>query len=118
MGGAATMIGDPPNILIASATKFTFVDFVLNLTPIILIIVAFSLGLIWLLYRGKMRVSNERRAKIMEYNDKNLITNHKLLWITLSVVGLMLRPLFSKNLAPGKRYYRYGCRSYTCFCGE
>ena len=99
MGGAATMIGDPPNILIASATKFTFVDFVLNLTPIILIIVAFSLGLIWLLYRGKMRVSNERRAKIMEYNDKNLITNHKLLWITLSVVGLMLLAfIFQKPL--------------------
>ncbi len=99
MGGAATMIGDPPNILIAGATKFTFVDFVLNLTPIILIIVAFSLGLIWLLYRGKMRVSNERRAKIMEYNDKNLITNHKLLWITLSVVGLMLLAfIFQKPL--------------------
>ncbi|MDD3869833.1 MAG: sodium:proton antiporter, partial [Candidatus Cloacimonetes bacterium] len=62
-------------------------------------IVAFSLGLIWLLYRGKMRVSNERRAKIMEYNDKNLITNYKLLWITLSVVGLMLLAfIFQKPL--------------------
>ena len=99
MGGAATMIGDPPNILIASATKYTFVDFVLNLTPVILIIVIFSLGLIWFLYRGKMRVSNERRAKIMEYNDKNLITNHKLLWITLGVVGLMLLAfIFQKPL--------------------
>jgi len=99
MGGAATMIGDPPNILIASATKYTFVDFMLNLTPVILIIVIFSLGLIWFLYRGKMRVSNERRAKIMEYNDKNLITNHKLLWITLGVVGLMLLAfIFQKPL--------------------
>ncbi len=47
------MIGDPPNILIASATKFTFVDFVLNLTPIILIIVAFSLGLFGFYTEGK-----------------------------------------------------------------
>lgn len=49
MGGAATMIGDPPNILIASATKYTFIDFFLNLTPAIVIIVIGSLGLIWLL---------------------------------------------------------------------
>lgn len=93
------MIGDPPNILIASATKYTFVDFSLNLTPAIVIIVIGSLGLIWLLYRGKMKVSNERRAKIMEYNDKNLITNPKLLWITLGVVVLMLLAfIFQKPL--------------------
>jgi len=99
MGGASTMIGDPPNILIASATKYTFVDFFLNLTPAVVIIVIGSLGLIWLLYRGKMYVSNERRAKIMEYNDKNLITNPKLLWITLGVVVLMLLAfIFQKPL--------------------
>jgi len=99
MGGASTMIGDPPNILIASATKYTFIDFFLNLTPAIVIVMIGSLGLIWLLYRGKMYVSNERRAKIMEYNDKNLITNPKLLWITLGVVGLMLLAfIFQKPL--------------------
>ena len=99
MGGASTMIGDPPNILIASATKYTFIDFFLNLTPAIVIVMIGSLGLIWLLYRGKMKVSNERRAKIMEYNDKNLITNPKLLWITLGVVVLMLLAfIFQKPL--------------------
>jgi len=99
MGGASTMIGDPPNILIASATKYTFIDFFLNLTPAIVIVMIGSLGLIWLLYRGKMYVSNERRAKIMEYNDKNLITKPKLLWITLGVVGLMLLAfIFQKPL--------------------
>ena len=99
MGGASTMIGDPPNILIASATKYTFIDFFLNLTPAIVIVMIGSLGLIWLLYRGKMYVSNERRAKIMEYNDKNLITNPKLLWITLGVVVLMLLAfIFQKPL--------------------
>ncbi len=57
MGGETTMIGDPPNILIASATKYTFIDFSLNLTPAIVIIVIGSLGLIWLLYRGKCMLS-------------------------------------------------------------
>lgn len=99
MGGASTMIGDPPNILIASATKYTFIDFFLNLTPAIVIVMIGSLALIWLLYNKKLYVSNERRAKIMEYNDKNLITNPKLLWITLGVVGLMLLAfIFQKPL--------------------
>ncbi|MEN6445915.1 MAG: ArsB/NhaD family transporter [Candidatus Cloacimonas sp.] len=99
MGGAATMIGDPPNILIASATKYTFIDFFLNLTPAIVIVMIGSLALIWVLYNKKLYVSNERRAKIMEYNDKNLITNPKLLWITLGVVGLMLLAfIFQKPL--------------------
>ncbi|MCB5262402.1 MAG: ArsB/NhaD family transporter [Candidatus Cloacimonetes bacterium] len=89
-GGAATMIGDPPNILIGSATDYNFLDFIYNLTPPVLIITLTSVGLIWLLYRGKMRVSNENRARLMGYNDKNLIKNKALLKISLIVLGLML----------------------------
>lgn len=90
MGGAATMIGDPPNILIGSATDYSFVDFLVNLTPPVLMIVASSLGLVWLLYHKKMEVSNERRAKLLEYNDKNLIKSYKLLIVALVVMVLML----------------------------
>lgn len=89
-GGAATMIGDPPNILIGSATDYSFLDFIINLTPPVLIILITSLGLIWLLYRKGMAVSNERRAKLMEYSEKNLITNRKLLYVSLVVLFLML----------------------------
>lgn len=89
-GGAATMIGDPPNILIGSATDYNFLDFIYNLTPPVLLITITSVGLIWLLYRGKMRVSNENRARLMGYNDKNLIKNKTLLKISLVVLGLML----------------------------
>ncbi|MCB5271848.1 MAG: ArsB/NhaD family transporter [Candidatus Cloacimonetes bacterium] len=89
-GGAATMIGDPPNILIGSATDYNFLDFIYNLTPPVLLITITSVGLIWLLYRGKMRVSNENRARLMAYNDKNLIKNKPLLKISLLVLALML----------------------------
>jgi Na+/H+ antiporter NhaD/arsenite permease-like protein len=89
-GGAATMIGDPPNILIGSATDYNFLDFIYNLTPPVLLITITSVGLIWLLYRGKMRVSNENRARLMGYNDKNLIKNKPLLKISLLVLALML----------------------------
>ncbi len=89
-GGAATMIGDPPNILIGSATDYDFLDFLVNLTPPVLVITFFSLGLIWLLYRKGMHVSNENRAKLMSYSEKNLIKNIKLLIICGVVLVLML----------------------------
>jgi len=89
-GGAATMIGDPPNILIGSATDYDFMDFLINLTPPVILITIFSTGLIWLLYRKGMHVSNENRAKLMSYNEKNLIKNRKLLIICGIVLVLML----------------------------
>ncbi len=90
MGGAATMIGDPPNILIGSATDYSFMDFIVNLTPPVLAIVASSLILIYLLYRKDMTVSNESRAKLMEYNEKNLIQSKRMLYFSLFVLVLML----------------------------
>ncbi|MCB5278057.1 MAG: ArsB/NhaD family transporter [Candidatus Cloacimonetes bacterium] len=89
-GGAATMIGDPPNILIGSATDYNFMDFLVNLTPPVLIITIFSIGLIWLLYRKGMHVSNENRAKLMSYNESNLIKSKFLLRVSLIVLVLML----------------------------
>ncbi len=89
-GGAATMIGDPPNILIGSATDYSFLDFIFNLTPPVIAIVGSSLGLIYLLYHKGMQVSNVNRARLMEYNDKNLIKNKKLLYFSLFILLAML----------------------------
>ncbi len=89
-GGAATMIGDPPNILIGSATDYSFLDFIVNLTPPVLVIVGSSLGLIYLLYRKGMQVSNVNRARLMDYNDRNLIKNKKLLYFALFILVAML----------------------------
>jgi Na+/H+ antiporter NhaD/arsenite permease-like protein len=90
MGGAATMIGDPPNILIGSATNYSFLDFIVNLTPPVMLILATSLGLIYLFYRKEMVVSNQNRARLMEYSDHNLITSKRLLYFSLFVLVLML----------------------------
>lgn len=89
-GGAATMIGDPPNILIGSATEYNFMDFLLNLTPPVIVITITSVGLIWLLYRKGMVVSNANRAKLMAYNENNLIKSPFLLRTSLIVLALML----------------------------
>lgn len=90
IGGTATMIGDPPNILIGSATDYTFMDFIYHLTPAIVIIMITSLGITYLMFRKGMKVTNENRARMMEYREDNLIANRKLLHKSLIVVFIML----------------------------
>jgi len=90
IGGTATMIGDPPNILIGSATDYNFVDFIINLAPVVVLITISSLGITYLIFRKGMKVSNENRARLMDYREENLITNKKLLHRSLVVVALML----------------------------
>jgi Na+/H+ antiporter NhaD/arsenite permease-like protein len=84
------MVGDPPNILIGSATPFTFVDFVFNLTPPVILTTLASLLLIVFLYRNKTRVSNENRARLLAYREENLIKNRRNLVISAAVVVCML----------------------------
>ena len=51
VGGAATLIGDPPNILIGSAASLSFTDFVVNLTPVVLLALPFILGFFYFMFR-------------------------------------------------------------------
>jgi len=90
IGGTATMIGDPPNILIGSATDYTFMDFMYHLTPAIVLVVITSLGITYLMFRKGMKVTNENRARMMEYREDNLIADRKLLHKSLIVVFIML----------------------------
>lgn len=93
MGGAATMVGDPPNVIIGSSTGYNFVDFIVNLAPVAIVCVLASMGLIYLLYHKKLRVSRVNRAKLMSYDENNLITNKPQLIISLVVLLLMLTGL-------------------------
>ncbi len=90
MGGAATMIGDPPNIIIGSATRYNFMDFILNLTPVILVICVASVALIWLMYHKKLQVSVQNRAKLMSFRDENLIKSKRMLIFAGIVVLAMM----------------------------
>ncbi len=90
IGGTATMIGDPPNILIGSATDYNFIDFVINLAPVVFVIMVVSLGVVFLMYNKKLHVSNENRARLMSFNEEKLIKNKSLLKRSLIIVALML----------------------------
>lgn len=93
MGGAATMVGDPPNILIGSSTSYTFLDFFFNLTPPILIVSATSVLLMRLIFNKKLKVSNENRARLMSYKEDTIIKDKGLLLRSLIVLLLMLTAL-------------------------
>jgi Na+/H+ antiporter NhaD/arsenite permease-like protein len=73
VGGTATLIGDPPNIMIAGATSLTFMDFLVNLAPIAIVTaVVVTLGL-YLFYRRRLQVSPEARDRVMDLDASRSI---------------------------------------------
>jgi Na+/H+ antiporter NhaD/arsenite permease-like protein len=90
VGGTATLIGDPPNIIIGSAARLSFLDFLLNLAPVIVVILlAFSVFAL-LAFRGQMKVSAPRKARIMSFDEGRAIENKPLLIRSLVVLSLVI----------------------------
>ncbi len=79
VGGAATVIGDPPNTLISNAVGISFNEFFINIAPVIVVIVIVYLILFKILFGKKLTTTDERKAKIMKLDPKNSITDMKLL---------------------------------------
>lgn len=90
IGGTATMIGDPPNLIIASLSGLDFNSFIFNLTPFIIINMAVLLISAVLYLRNKLQVSNELKAGIMELSLDRTITNKKLLIQSIIVFSLVI----------------------------
>ncbi len=80
IGGAATLIGDPPNIMIGSAVKeLTFMAFITNLTAICAVVFLVTIFLIILVYRKDLHTTADLKAKVMRLNEKSQIRNFVLL---------------------------------------
>ncbi len=90
IGGTATLIGDPPNIMIGSATGLTFNDFAYNLAPVILVIMAATLIPIYLIWGRHLKATPEDRQRVMQFNEREAITDPRLLKQCLSVIGLVI----------------------------
>ena len=90
IGGAATLIGDPPNIIIASRANLTFVDFLVNMAPLVVLLMVVFLGLAWLLWGRKLRYDPERAARVMALNEREAIKDTRLLVTSIAVIGLVL----------------------------
>ncbi|GLI06539.1 membrane protein [Paenibacillus tyrfis] len=95
IGGTATLIGDPPNIMIGSAVKeLTFMAFINNLAPIAAIILAITVPFFVLFYRKQIRTTEELRLGLMKMNEKAEIRDPVLLKKCLLVLGLTLIGFF------------------------
>jgi Na+/H+ antiporter NhaD/arsenite permease-like protein len=90
IGGTSTLIGDPPNIMIGSAAKLTFNDFLLNLAPVVVVIMALTLIPIYLVWGRKLKASQENRDLVMGFNERDSITDARLLKQALFVIGLVI----------------------------
>lgn len=90
IGGTATLIGDPPNIMIGSATGLGFMDFVYNLAPIAIVVFAATLWLLKLIYGKKMHTTEENRAQLMAMNAEEAIKDPVLMKKSLSVIALVI----------------------------
>ncbi|MGA7435399.1 MAG: ArsB/NhaD family transporter [Solirubrobacterales bacterium] len=87
IGGAATLIGDPPNILIGDAADLTFNDFLVNNAPgVIAILSVITVGL-YFVFRKRLQVDEGNRKFIMELDAKASITDVAELKRTMPVLG-------------------------------
>lgn len=96
IGGAATLIGDPPNIMIGSKaiidgkTGIDFVSFLTNLGLLCLFVLVVTMALIVLIYRKDLRTTTVLRARIMRMDPKKAITRRTLLFRCLLVLGMTI----------------------------
>lgn len=90
IGGTATMIGDPPNILIGSQTHLTFLEFSNNLAFISLLILVITIGLFLLIYKKDLLKNNEKKEIATNLNEKNLIKDKVLLYKSIIVLFLAI----------------------------
>jgi len=79
IGGTATIVGDPPNIMIGSRAGLSFMDFVVNLGPIIIVVFIVTFFVLWLMYRKQLRLSPEEKQKVFELDESVCIKNTALL---------------------------------------
>ncbi|GAA2164541.1 ArsB/NhaD family transporter [Pedococcus bigeumensis] len=98
IGGTATLVGDPPNIIIASRAALTFNDFLVNLAPIVVLLLLVFIGLCRIMFRSAFTHDPERVAAIMALDEREVIRDHALLLragvvLALVLVGFLAHPI-------------------------
>ncbi|MEZ5400994.1 MAG: ArsB/NhaD family transporter [Bryobacteraceae bacterium] len=87
IGGTATLIGDPPNIMIGSATGLTFNDFLLNTGPPVVLVLAATLGPLCWLWRKDLVADESARRRVLEFRESEAIRDPRLLKQALAVLA-------------------------------
>lgn len=90
IGGTATLIGDPPNIMIGSAAGFSFFDFITYDAPVVVVILGVILVVFYFMYGRKMKVNKENQARIMELDEREQIKDARLMKISVIMTALVV----------------------------
>ena len=90
IGGTATLIGDPPNIIIGSKAGFSFMTFLQELTGIVVVILAVTLFILWLCFRKDLVTTEEKMAEVAKLDNSNTITDKKLAIRSAITLGLVI----------------------------
>ena len=77
IGGTATLIGDPPNIIIASRAGLSFNDFLVNLAPIVVVLLAVFMLMCRVLFRQRSTTTPERVAAVMALDEREAIRDRR-----------------------------------------
>jgi Na+/H+ antiporter NhaD/arsenite permease-like protein len=90
IGGTATLIGDPPNILIGSASGLGFLEFLLNLGPIALAILIVFLVMTRFMFGRDLEIHEEVRDAVLALDEREVLSRPGLLRLSLLVIGATL----------------------------
>jgi Na+/H+ antiporter NhaD/arsenite permease-like protein len=95
IGGTATLIGDPPNIIIAGATDLTFNAFIVNLAPAVVVTLAVVVGGLYLFYRSRLQIDDRNRDAVMELDARASIRDWTELRRSVPVLVLTILAFFA-----------------------
>lgn len=90
IGGTATLIGDPPNIIIGSAAGFSFMDFLNNLTVPVTVIMVIVLALLAFIFKKKLHADADKMAEVANLDNSHTITDKNLMIRSMLVLGLVI----------------------------
>lgn len=90
IGGTATLIGDPPNIMIASKARLTFMDFIYHLTPIVIVLMLVFLVVIKMFFGRKLQTTPELKKRVLEMDEKAAINDPVMLKKSFFVLTVVL----------------------------
>ena len=90
IGGTATLIGDPPNIMIASKAHLDFMSFIYNLAPVVMIVLVAYIISIKFIFGRRLTVREELKQRVMAMNEKDAIKDPALLKKSLFVLAITI----------------------------
>ena len=90
IGGTATLIGDPPNIIIGTRAGLSFMNFVQELTPIVFLIFMVSIGVLIFLFRKGLKTTPEKMEHVANLDNSKTITNKNLMIRSVITLGLVI----------------------------